>query len=129
MAYRHKFVTRFYTLTAGTAVAAPGTAYVEFDANYRANIDFSTIHAARARIVVTAQGNEAGNGKGIEIYDSTGPAQVCEVTWDGVGLQNAVAGSFATTVPTVASELTIRVKASSVTENITIYTVDLEVEY
>ena len=130
MTVRHKLVTRLFQNTAGEAHAAPGVAYVEFDSDYRTNIDFSTFHAVQARIIVTAQGNEAGNGKGIEIYDSTGTAQICEVTWDGAALQNALAGSFSTAnIPTVASGIQIRDKGSSGTENITIYAVDLEIDY
>lgn len=129
MTVRHKLVTRLFQNTAGQVAAAPGVAYVEFDADYRTNIDFSTFHAVRARLVVTAQGDEAGADKGIEIYDSTGTAQICEVEWTGNALQNALAGSFATTVPTVASGIQIRVKGSTGTENITVYAVDLEIDY
>lgn len=129
MAVRHKLFVRLFSNTAGQAHAAPGVAYAEFDADFRTNIDFSTIKAIQARIIVTAQGNEAGNGKGVEVYNATGTVQICEVTWDGAALQSALAGSWATTVPTVASQLQIRDKASSGTENMTLYTVDLEIDY
>lgn len=130
MTVRHKLVTRLFQDTAGQVAAAPGAVYAEFDADYRTNIDFSTFHAVQARIIVTAQGNEAGADKGIEIYDSTGAAQICEVEWTGVGLQQALVGSFSTTnIPTVASGIQIRVKGSTGTENITIHAVDLEIDY
>ena len=130
MTVRHKLIVRLFQNTAGQTHLAPDTTYVEFDTDYRTNIDFSTFHAWQARIIVTAQGNEAGNGKGIEIYDNTGTAQICEVIWDGNALQNALAGAFSTAnMPIVASEITIRDKGSSGTEDITIRAVDLEIDY
>lgn len=129
MTVRHKLFMRLFQDTNGQN-HIPGLAYAEFDSDYRTNIDFSTMHAVQARIIVTAQGDNAGAGKGIEIYDATGTAQVCEVVWDGAALQQALAGSFSTTnIPTVASELQIRDKGAVAGEQITIYAVDLEIDF
>jgi len=130
MAYWHKMVIRLFSNTDGETHANPGAAYAEFDVDYRTNIDFSTLHAVQARVVVTAQGDEATDNKGIDIYNNTGAAQLCEVTWNGAALQQCLAGSWSTTnMPIVASQITIRDKGSTGTEDITIYTVDLEIGY
>jgi len=129
MTVRHKLFMRLFQDTNGQA-HVPGLAYAEFDVDYRMNIDFSTFHAWQARIIVTAQGNDVGADKGIEIYDATTPAQLCEVEWTGNVLQNALAGSFSTAnMPTAASQLQIRDKGAIAGEQITIYAVDLEIDY
>jgi len=129
MTIRHVFVTRLFQDMSGQVAQAPGTIYVELDQTLRAMIDFSAIRGTRARVVVSAQGNEAGDSKGIEVY-LNGVAQVCEVTWNGNALQVCLAGSW-TALVGYGTDLTLQVdvKASSATENITVYTVDLEIEY
>lgn len=131
MVIAHKFVVRLFEETAGELFSDPGVAYAEFSANIRAKIDFSKIQAFESRIVVTAQGNEVNDPttKGIEIYNQTGGAQLCQVEWLGNALQQALAGSWTATTISADSELRIRVKGSSATEDITIYAVDLEVQY
>jgi len=128
----HKLIaTRLFDEEDGENVGVPGVAYAEQAPlpNKRAKIDFRKFEMLEARIVVTAQGDEAGAGKGIEIYDQTGGAQLCEVTWDGAALQQALAGSWTSThIPNSDSELRIRVKGSSGTESITIYAVDLQIK-
>jgi len=126
---RHQFSVKMYVNRAGETYLNPGVAYAEWDANLRTKIDFSHIKAVNARVVVTAVGNEAGSGKGIEVYDVTGTASICEVTWNGAAAQQGLAGSWTSVTKTADSVLTVRVKGSSATEDITVYVVELQVEY
>lgn len=106
--------------------AAPGAAYVELTALYRDNIDFSRLSVKQARVIVSGIGNEAGNDKGIEVYDSTNAAQICEVTWNGNAQQNGLVGTWTDCNLRVAVGIQVRVKASSGTENITVDKVELQ---
>jgi len=71
-------------------------------------------------------GNEATAGKGIEIYNGTDAATICEVTWDGSTQQNALAGSWTTCGLRAAKDIQVRVKGSSATEDITVDKVELQ---
>jgi len=106
--------------------AAPGAAYVELSALYRTNIDFSKLAVKQARVIVSAIGNEAGASKGIEIWNNTDGAAICEVTWDGNVQQNALAGALTTCNLRTAKDVYVRVKGSSATENITVDKVELQ---
>jgi len=104
-------------------VTDPGTAYVEgalwaASNEGRNTIDFSIIKAHQCRIVTVAQGNEAGAGKGVCIYNVTDGAVLCEVTWDGVGSARRV-GSW--TAMNLNKEIVVGVycKGSSATEDFT----------
>lgn len=105
---------------------APDVAYVELSALYRTNIDFSKLAVKQARVIVSAIGDEAGAGKGIEIWNNTDGAAICEVTWDGVAQQNALAGALTTCNLRTAKDIYVRVKGSSATENITVDKVELQ---
>ena len=131
MTIRHKALIRLFEQVAVLSHANPGVAYVEFNLcnRFRARIDFSTIQVNRVRATVTAQGNEAGAGKGIEIYNNTGAAQLCEVTWAGVDPQFSLPGNWVASTINADSELWIRVKGSSATEDIDLFMVSLELEY
>jgi len=105
---------------------APDVAYVELSALYRTNIDFSKLAVKQARVIVSAIGDEAGAGKGIEIWNGTDGAAICEVTWDGNAQQNALAGALTTCNLRTAKDIYVRVKGSSATENITVDKVELQ---
>ncbi|MBU1066977.1 hypothetical protein KKE60_04290 [Patescibacteria group bacterium] len=129
MAIRHVALNRIFQNETGTLSAAPGVAYVEFDQSLRTSIDFSAIRGTRARVLITAQGNEAGAGKGIEIFDSGGAAQLCEVIWNGAAIALNAPGAWTAFSLNLDTGFQVRVKGSSATENITVYTVDLQIEY
>lgn len=104
----------------------PGTAYAELSPLYRTNIDFSRLSVKQARVVVSAVGNEAGAGKGIQIYNSSDAAAICEVTWDGTAQQNGLAGSWTTCSTRAGKDIQVRVKGSSGTEDVTVDKVELQ---
>ena len=108
----------------------PNIAYAESIANIRSAIAFERIMDEYARVVVTAQGDNAGAGKGIEIYDVTAAAQICEVIWDSNALQAALTGTWTACNLTADSVIAVRVKEGAAAgEQITVYTVDFQVEY
>lgn len=109
--------------------SAPGTAYIEVSALYRTNLDLMKLPAKQARVIVSAIGNEAGAGKGIQIWNSTDSAEICAVTWDGDTQQNALAGSWADVTIRGAKDIQVRVKGASGTENITIDKVELQLTF
>ncbi len=108
------------------AAVAPGTSYVEFSALYRTNLDFTKISVKQARVIVSAIGNEAGAGKGIEVYDSSTPGGICAVTWDGNTQQNGLAGAWTNCNRRAATDIQVRIKASSATEDMTVDKVELQ---
>lgn len=111
----------------GYVKAAPGVNYIIIDNCSAFMLDWDKFKPNKVRIVFTAQGNEAGAGKGIELYDSTSAAQVCEKTWDGNALQSGLASNWTAFTKTTGDRgYHIRVKGSSGTENITIYYVDVQ---
>lgn len=107
--------------------AAPDTAYVELSALYRTNIDFSKLAVKQARVIISGIGNEVTAGKGIEIYNSTDAAAICEATWDGNAQQNGLAGTWTDCNLRAAKDIQVRVKGSSGTEDITVDKVELQV--
>lgn len=113
-------------VTTQIVAAAPDVAYVELSALYRSNIDFSKLAVKQARVIVSAIGDEAGAGKGIQIWNTTDGAAICEVTWDGNAQQNALAGALTTCNLRTAKDIYVRVKGSSATENITVDKVELQ---
>lgn len=114
----------------GAAIADPGTAYAEAGvlARCRGKIDFSLLKVSSARVVVSGIGNEAGAGKGVEIYNVTDAVSVCVVTWDGNAQQDALAGSWTAFTPAAEKVLAVRVKGSSATEDITLQSVTLQLK-
>jgi len=128
MATKHQSIIRMFLDPAGNA-KTPNIAYAESIANIRSAIAFERLMDEYARVVVTAQGDNAGAGKGIEIYDVTGAAQICEVTWDGNGLQTALAGTWTACNLTVDSVIAIRLKGAAAAEAITTYAIDFQLEY
>ena len=112
------------------AVVNPNTSYVEVDTKLRTKVDFSKFTAKNARVIISGIGNETPcAGKGIEIYNVTDGAAICEVTWDGNAQQNALTGSWIACVLSAEKEITIRVKGCSATEDITIDRVELQIEF
>ena len=130
MATKHQSIIRMFLDPAGNAVVpGGGGAYAESITNIRSAIAFERLMDEYARVVVTAQGNNVAAGKGIEIYDVTGAAQIGEVIWDGNGLQTALAGTWTACNLTVDSVIAIRLKGAAAAEAITTYAVDFELEY
>jgi hypothetical protein len=112
----------------GVTATTPDTSYTE-DAGftmYRTGVDFRYMDAALARVIVSGIGDEAGNGKGVEIYDTTNAASIAAVTWDGNAQQNAVVGAWTTCTTITDVVLAVRVKGSSATEDITLNKVVLQ---
>jgi len=108
----------------------PGLAYVEVNDRCRTKVDFAKLNVVGMRVVICASGNEAGAGKGIEVYDLTGAQGLCEILWDGAGVQYGVAGAWTySPIPTVDSQLTARCKGSSVDEDISVMKVVLQIFY
>ena len=131
MATKHQSIIRMYFNSAGVAVnPGGGGAYAESIANIRSKVAFERLLDEYARVVVTAQGNGAGAGKGIEIYDVTAAAQICEVIWDANALQTALAGTWTACNLTADSIIAVRIKeGADVGEQITVYAVDFQLEY
>jgi len=116
---------------AGVTVSNPGVAYTEADATARTKIPFDKITALYARIVGKAQGNEAGASKGLEIYDNTGTQQICEHEWDGNALTD-IRGAWTDITGlslSADSEIYLRVKGATGTEDITIYKAEFQLRY
>ena len=106
-----------------------GVAYAESLPAHRTALDCSKINFVACRMVLNVQGNEAGAGKGIQAYDSTNAQALCEKTWDGAAVQRAIVGAWTkpATIPTTDITIQVREKASSVTEDLTIYKAELQV--
>lgn len=120
----------FFGIT-GYQKVNPGVAYVNLDAvNLATNtvLPFDRLPAGRmqARIIAGASGNEAGNGKGVRINTAGGP--LCEIVWNGAATWRAI-GAWTNVTLTTDLEVGIEVKASSATEDITLYYVVLEIAY
>ena len=104
----------------------PGTAYVEASSNLRASVPFGVDAPGYVRIVVAqASGNEAGSSKGLQVWNVTDSAAVCEVTWNGTGAADR-AGAWTATALAADKMVTLRVKGSSATEDMTFGAVHLE---
>ncbi len=106
-----------------------GTTYAEGGkgALMRTKVDFSKFLGARARILVGGCGNEAGAGKGVEIYNLTDGVQICEATWDGTSVQSALTSAWVTLTLNREIILTVRVKGASATEDIFLNRVALQI--
>jgi len=102
----------------------PGTSYVVFSAVYSMPVDLAGVK--EARVVATAQGNEAGSGKGISIWNETDGQMLCEVTWDGSARQDALAGSWTSVSASGEKTLRVRFKGWSAAEDITWWWVILQ---
>lgn len=122
----------FFGIT-GYQKVNPGVAYVELDGvNYatNTNIPFDKLPAGRmqVRIVAGVLNNEAGNGKGVQI--NTAGGALCEVVWNGgAGAAARRIGAWTDVPYTTDLEISIKVKASSATEDLTLYYVVLEIAY
>lgn len=110
---------------------APGTAYVPFGAAGAGAPfgGFSTGHWRQARVIVQGQGNEAGNGKGVDVFAGDAGTRLCQVLWNGSAVQKRI-GAW-TTIPAAwlaidTPDLYVRVKGSSTTENISLSYVMLQ---
>lgn len=108
----------------------PGLAYVEIEIDSRTRIDFSKFDVTNFRVIICAVGNNAGAGKGIEVWDATTGQQLCEVIWNGAANQRGLAGSWSkTNIPTVDSLIQSRIKGAAVGESFNVFSVDLEYQY
>jgi hypothetical protein len=115
----------------GLVVSAPGVAYVEATNKARTLLDFSRVEAVYMRIITIAQGDEAGADKGMEIYDLAHTQQLCEVEWTGNALSYAAGLWIDVTALALADDtiISLRVKGSSATEDITIYKAAMQLRY
>ena len=118
-----------YALLFVQDAAIPGVAYAEVDAKLRTKVDFSKFTVKNARVIISGIGDNVGAGKGIEVYNVTDGATICEVIWDGNAQQNALAGSWTVCALTAEKEITIRRKGSAAGETITIDRVELQIEF
>lgn len=107
--------------------SAPGTTYVEVAATLRQQINFASPQGLEARLLVSGWGTESGTGKGVALTTSTGTV-LCELTWDGA-TEAARVGSFTAVTQTTDQVIQLRVKGSSVTESLLLYTVMLDMRY
>lgn len=107
----------------------PGVVYVNFGTSAARVLDLFTYRPRYARLNVTCEGNEAGAGKGIEIYDDTAGISLCDYTWDGLGLKDQRVGAWYE-LPVTAfiedSVLRLRFKGSSPTEQISLWYAELQ---
>jgi len=121
---RHRLV--FLRDLAGQTKINPGTTYVEWDSKLRARIDLAARPRYRVRLIVTAQGNEGGAGKGIQLYNVTDAAPIVDGTWDGTALQVAKASSWVLFDVSGEIVFAVHVKGSRGTEDITAYMIEAE---
>lgn len=118
---------------AGLTATDPGTTYVDPGgsfANLDTKVDFGQVEGSiQTRIVVGGYGNDAGSDKGAAIY-TTGGTKLCELEWNGTGVQIGVAGSW-TALPggvTADTRLELRVKGATATEDLVLHRVELQVK-
>jgi len=125
----NKYVNIF-TDTGGYSVPNPGTNWVNIHGKFRRRVNFQGQQGGRlrARILVSAVGNEAGT-KGLRIYDETNSQELCKYEWSGTGNQFQGVGDW-TDLPANLGDIDImpQVYASSATEDITIYAIAMEIE-
>jgi len=124
MPERHRLV--FLRDLAGKTKITPGTTYVEWDNKLRQRIELTSRPRYKVRLIITAQGNETGENKGIQLYNVTDGVAVVDYTWDGTALQVTRRSDFA--LLNVSADITfaVYVKGSSGTENITAYVIEAE---
>jgi len=105
----------------------PGTTYVTPSVleNARTRIDFSYVKPRFIRVIVYGGGDEAGAGKGVAIINPATVETVCKVEWSGttVGLYQ---GDWTPISYTSEQPLLVAIKASSSTETITIYRIEVQ---
>lgn len=109
----------------GKVFVNPGTTYTQWSTALQRPIDLTDV--TDARIIVAAQGNEAGSGKGIEIHNDTDGSSLCEYTWNGSARQNGKAGSWTSVSLSGEKVLEPYFKGSSATEDITFWAIYLQV--
>lgn len=111
--------------TTGTTHTTIGTTYTEFSSYMRTNVDFTYYRPTEMRLVIIAQGSEAGNGKGIRI--GLGTAE-CEHTWDGNAVERAYTAwaDLTTAGLSAETEMSFQGKGSSASEDLTVFRVELQ---
>ena len=113
----------FLTEPAALNIQNPNTSYVVFDTDLSTTINLD--YMQHVRICGKAQGNEAGAGKGISIYDITDGEVLCEYTWTG----NAVTefeGAWTNVKQVGATQINIYVKGATATEDMDLWKIWLE---
>jgi len=129
----HMFSVVLFSNKAGETFTDPGTSYVEWTTGgkttLRTTIDFTQLKPKFVKVLVVAEGNESGSGKGIEIYDPANSQSIVAVTWGGTALQCPAGSGWGSFTSELSRLLTVRVKGSSATEDITIYRVELQIIY
>jgi len=102
-----------------------GTGWTGVGYSSYVDVDFDKVRPQYARVVVFGGGNEAGT-KGVRIWDVTAGVEVCRVTWSGTGNDIRV-GSWTAFAPTTTSH-TLRAEffGSSATEDITLYSIQVQ---
>lgn len=111
--------------TTGTTHTTIGTDYLEFSSYMRTNVDFTYYRPTEMRLVIIAQGSEAGNGKGIRI--GLGTAE-CVHTWNGNAVERAYTSwvNLTTAGLSAETEMSFQGKGCSGTEDLTVYRVELQ---
>jgi len=113
-------------------VEDPGTTPVEIASyNLRTCLDWAKLVPKKCRVIATASGNELG-WKAVEIYDVSRETFICDVEWGGTGINRTLRGlwyDFPLKNYRDDDVITIRVRGSSATEDITLYVVDLQILY
>lgn len=120
----------FLSSPSGASVTNPGTSYSQAFTGYIGyrNLQEVYFRPSKFRVVVVAQGNEAGSGKGIAIYDATSLTKIGEATWDGSA--QTIAASTWTDWPSGLNDgFQIYAKGSSASEDLTLYSVELQYLY
>ena len=105
----------------------PGTSYITPTPlqSARTRIDFGYLRPRFIRVVVYGGGNEAGAGKGVAIVNPATGETVCNVEWSGTSL-GLNEGNWTPISYTSAQSLLVAVKASSSTETLTIYRIEVQ---
>ena len=124
---------RLMSEEAGTEYGTPGTEWIEWDIDIRTKINFSLLNPIQCRLIATASANEE-NHCGIQIYDVGRAEVLCELYWTGTGVNRTLTSDWkkfplGNRYGRGESTLTIRVKASSDTENIMLWFVELQIMY
>ncbi|MEM2906051.1 MAG: polysaccharide deacetylase family protein [Candidatus Bathyarchaeia archaeon] len=104
----------------------PGTGYVFLHGALTHPLPFDLARVKQVRVVVTAQGNEAGNGKGVAIWNQTDGVMLCEATWNGSARQDGLAGPWTEVNLTAQKSLLPYVKGSSASEDISVYRIVMQ---
>lgn len=106
---------------------APGMAWVMWDNATKRAVDFDKLANARfARIVIGGYGDEAGNGKGIRVYNTSNATEICKVEWNGNAWLWSLAGPWTAIDQSGDGHIWLEVKASSATENMGLWSANLQ---